>query len=44
MISIIDCLKVDPSKSSGITDTVAIYMNPPAVKGRTHAVAASPTK
>lgn len=28
-----DCQKCEFSRSSGITDTVAIYINPPAVKG-----------
>ena len=41
--SLIDCLGAVSSRSSGITDTVAMYIKPPAVNGRIQAVAAVPT-
>ena len=40
--SLMVCENLLFSKSSGMTETVAMYMKPPAVKGRIQAVAASP--
>lgn len=40
-ISLIDCHNFVSDNNSGRTDTVAIYINPPAVNGNIHAVAIS---
>lgn len=41
-ISLMDCPSLVSSNNSGMTDTVAMYIKPPAVKGKIHSVAESP--
>ena len=41
-ISLIVCFGLESCNSSGITDTVAMYINPPAVNGRIQETADSP--